>query len=205
MVDYVLYTYGFLACAFVYAAAWTLGGPRARLVLSLGAYAYHPAYQPPSARWRRERIETRRGHVRPADHFPSWHQHFADSADSERPTPGIDNAPTVTVPTLVRAEMAADGSDTGAEHWGGLLREMSTEERAIYNAEMVETYEATKAVERPFQAALDDAIASFQSAVAEQEQREAAAFDGTWHNLMQRNGGHDRWATGQYALVPANA
>lgn len=183
--DYVLYTYGLVALGFIYGAIWTIGGQRARLVLTLGAYAFHPGYEPPSRAWRRAQVH-RRGHLPTADGAPSWHQYV------DRPAPG-------TTPHLVRAEQGAD--QYGAEHWGGLLAEMNTEERAIYNAAMVETYEATKAVERPALTALDRAVADFTAALAKQEQREAAVFEGTWRNLFESHGGPERWKTGAYVLV----
>jgi hypothetical protein len=203
--DYVLYAYGAILFAFVYGAVWTAGGQRARLVLTLGAYAHHPAYEPPSRRWRRAQIRHRE-HTHATD-FPSWHDYFATAADANvvnaqlraAATPGIDAAPTVALPTFVRAEMAADGSDTGAEHWGTLLAAMNTEERSVYSAELLATYHATKEIERPALSHLDQAVADFSAALAEQEQREAAAFAGTWHNLMSAHGGAERWATGQYA------
>lgn len=198
--DYVLYTYGFVGFAALYAAAWTAGGQKARQVLSLGAYAFHPAYVPPSRSWRRDQIR-HRARVR-ANDFPSWHAHFADAA-AEQPgsaTPGIDAAPTVALPTFVHAEMSADGSDTGVEHWGDLLRDMNTEEREIHSAELLETYYATKAHEHIFLDGLDEAVDRFAAAMTELEGRHAAVYAGTWHNLTERHGGADRWSTGQYKL-----
>jgi hypothetical protein len=204
--DYVLYVDGGILFAFLYAAIWTAGGTRARLVLTLGAYVYHPNYDPPSRAWRRSQVRHRdRNH---ATDFPSWHDYFADAAVAHevntelREEAAVDSTPTATLPTFVAAEMAADGSDTGAEHWGGLLTAMNTEERLIYNAEILATYEATKAVERPALSHLDQAVADFHAGLAQQERRESAAFEGTWHNLFKAHGGADRWATGQYAVLP---
>jgi hypothetical protein len=187
--DYVLWAYAFVGCAAIYGAVWTAGGQRARLVLSLGAYTYHPSYEPPSRTWRRNRATIHRDR---SHDFQGW-QEFLDTQAEPMDT----EAPTAILPTLVRDEMTE--ADTGAEHWGGLLGDMTTEERLVYNAAMLETYQETKAVERPALSALDQAVANFHAALAEQELREAAAFEGTWRNLYRSHGGHDRWATGQYA------
>ena len=237
--DYVLYVYGSVVVAAVYAAVWALAGPRTRLVLSLGAYAFHPHYEPPSRRWRRERANLR-GHRAAANAFPSWHQYFADAAahharaltataglppdvtlayDTTPLTPGIDSAPTVTLPAtfvpilaqeetpladallgarLVRAEQSV--TEYGAEHWGDLLAGMNTEERAVYNAAMVEVYEETKAPERAFLDGLDAAIARFTTAMERLDRRTEAAFVGVGANLARAHGGADRWSTGQFPL-----
>lgn len=198
--DYTLYVYGFVACAAVYAAVWTAGGQGARLVLSLGAYAYHPRYVPPSRAWRQARIMRRENHT---SAFPSWHDYFKAAEDPPRM---IDIVDTVIIPlaleppALIHAEQAHD--EYGAEHWGALLEAMNTEERTIYSAEVVEVYQQTKAVERPFLDALDAAVDRFAAAMAELDGRHAAMYAGVGVNLAKRHGGDDRWSTGQYALIP---
>lgn len=199
--NYVLYVYGSVVLAAVYGAVWTVGGPGARMVLSLGTYAYHPSYEPPSRRWRRSQLHRRdRAHD-----FQGWHDFFAQAADAPSNTASLSTAttailPIVPGPTLMpRAEMTE--ADSGAEHWGDLLGAMRTEERTIFSAEMAEAYETTKAVERPALHSLDAAVAAFTAALAEQEQRESAAFEGTWHNLYEAHGGRHRWQTGQYEQI----
>jgi hypothetical protein len=216
--DYVLYVYVGALCAVVYAAIWSLAGQRTKVVLTLGAYAYHPRYVPPSGAWRRSQIRHReRNH---ATDFPGWHEYFADTADRLSATPGIDSAPTVVIPVthvpimaevgtpaaaaitemihLVRAQQSTE--EYGAEHWGDLLSEMNTEERAIYSAELVEVYEATKAPERDFLDGLDAAIDRFTAAMERLDRRTAAAFVGVGANLARAHGGPDRWSTGQFPV-----
>lgn len=212
--DYVLFLYGAVLFVAGYAFIWTLGGPTAKLVLTLGAYAYSPNYPRRPARGL---SRLRRGHpdhrartpgfnaLQLAAPFPASCAHGYEHGDhhwySCTGTSPFSDVPTVVVPALVRAEQAPD--EYGAEHWGTLLAQMTTEERTIYSAQMVETYEATKAVERPALSALDEAVARFNAANAAGERRDAAALAGIGVNLLRRHGGEERWQTGQYpALVP---
>lgn len=218
--DYVLYALYAALFAALYAAAWSLTGDRGRYALTLGLYAFHRRYTPPSRRWRHARAESRRGHLRAADHFPSWHQYFAEREDVP-PTSALATVDTVVLPTfaeywspdglasvaspaphLVRAEQSVE--EYGAEHWGGLLADMNTEERTVYSMELVEAYEATKAIERPFLDGLDAAIARFTVAMERLDRRTAAAFVGVGANLAKKHGGADRWSTGQFPLYVAD-
>jgi hypothetical protein len=201
-VDYVLYLIAAVALLFVYGAVWTAGGQTARMVLSLGAYTFHPAYMPPSRRWRLARIEARRGHVRPADNFPSWHQHFADlhSLPTTVLRTSDDRANGAAPPMLVQAEMNADGSDSGAEHWGRLLADMNTEERTVYNAQMVMDHEAAMTIERQFLADLDELAERFQKLLDEHVDQAMAAHAGVMANVTGQLGGAERWATGQFPI-----
>jgi hypothetical protein len=175
------------------------------MVLSLGVYAYHPRYEPPSRAWRRAQTD-----FRTSNHphtFQGWHDYLADNADQAAatlsvPTAAIGNAPTVVLPTLVHAEQAP--TQYGAEHWGDLLTDMSTEERSIYSAEILQVYQETKAVERPFLDGLDAAVERFHAAMAELDGRHSAMYVGMGVNLAKRHGGGERWSTGQYAILPTH-
>lgn len=211
---YVLYVGGFALFASGYAAIWSLGGPVARTVLSLGAYALRPT--------RKNRF--RRGHAdhrarrddfdaatllqlpAAADFYingePYWYGTEVSCVDPVPVVTGTGETTTVA-PHLVHAVQEAD--QYGAEHWGSLLTEMNTEERTIFSAEMVATYEATKGVERPFLGGLDAAVERFMRDLDRLERREAAAFEGVMHNVLNAHGGRDRWSTGQYPILRAEA
>lgn len=215
---YVLCAYGFALLGAGYVFIWTLGGRRAKTVLTLGFYRPRAAHRaaPHGARARRghpnhrdRRIDvtaladllTAAGPAHPPLGERSWWH-------DDYPTPGIDAAPTVTIPVtslpphLVRAEI----DQPGAEHWGDLLSAMSTEERTVYSAEMVATYEATKGIERPFLEELDATMARFTADLERIGRRTEAAFVGVGANLLHGHGGSDRWSTGQFPLIePAPA
>lgn len=204
MTDYVLYVYGAALFGAGYAFAWSLGGQRAKLALSLGLYALAPSYTPPSRTWRREQADHRR---RDRSHdFDGWHDLIKPPPAGE-PDPAAfwtSAAPTVVLPVvpgprLVRAEI----DQPGAEHWGDLLTDMNTEERTVFSAELLETYEATKAIERPFLDDLDAAIERFTAAMGRLDRRTEAAFVGVGANLLRGHGGPDRWSTGQFPVLEA--
>jgi hypothetical protein len=200
---YVLYVGGFALFAAGYAAIWSLGGPVARTVLSLGAYQLRP----------RPKNRFRRGH---ADHrarrddfevatlldLPAprdyWHQTEKAHVESVPVVTGTGET-TMVMPHLVHAVQETD--QYGAEHWGSLLQDMTTEERTIFSAELVATYEQTKDVERPFLDSLDAAVERFMRDLDRLERREAAAFEGVMHNVLNAHGGRDRWSTGQYPIL----
>lgn len=224
---YVLCAYGFVLFAAVYGFIWTLGGPRAKLILSLGAYA------PRSARRPARLPRSHRGHpnhrdrrVELADFADLLHAGEPRHAQGERPwwqddrhTPGIDAAPTVTIPAthvpiMIQAGtpladlvaprphmVRADIDQPGAEHWGDLLRDMNTEERTVYSPLLVVAYEETKEIERPFLAELDAAVDRFNAALERLDRRTEAAFVGVGANLLRGHGGPDRWSTGQFPIV----
>lgn len=218
--DYVLYVYGSVVFVAAYGAVWNLSGQRGKLVLTLGAYSRHPRYVPQ----RPNRLV--RGHPdhRPREGYASWRDFLpAASPDLARPrfipimaaegsplayalataSPeqlrGLDEAPTVTIPRLVHADI----EKPGAEGWGDLLADMNTEEREIYSAELVMVYESTKDIERPALEELDEIIARFTAANEAGERRDAAVLAGIGVNLAKRHGGADRWSTGQFPIYEA--
>lgn len=209
--DYVLYVYESAGCAAIWAAIWSLGGTRARLVLSLGAYALHPRYVAP----RRSRGRLRRGHPDHRDReYVNWKAFLPPARDHDWTDPapartpaiaGLGEVPTVIIPAYVPHLVRADLEQPGAEGWGDLLADMNTEEREIYSAELVEVYEDTKGIERPFLEGLDEVIARFTAANDAGERRDAAVLVGIGANLASRHGGHDRWSTGQFPLYESVA
>lgn len=188
--DYVLYVYGAAVFAFVWAAIYTLGGPTARLALTLGAYRYAPGYRPPALN------RFVRGH---ADHRARRADFDALALlDFEPALETLALAAAVPPPSLiVRAEL----TEPGAEHWGDLLASMNTEEREIYNLEMYETHEAAKAVEREFLAGLDARIDAFLVQLDELLEVRTTVADQAHSELLERHGSADRWMTGQYSTI----
>lgn len=99
-------------------------------------------------------------------------------------------------PTIVHGEI----EEAGAEHWGDLLRDMSTEERTIYDLEMVATHEALKAPERALQSELDRTVAR---ALAELERENEAAERRAqyWETTAARRGSFEDAPTGAYPML----
>lgn len=198
-----LYVYGFVAFAACWWFVWSLGGPTARLVITAGLYYFSPHYhvtsymRPAVARALNRSL---RGHP---DHRQ---RRVSSDALVAEFVPVGSNATTVvldpTASVLVRAEMADDGSDVGAEHWGDLLRQMNTEERVIYDMERYLDHEAHMGVERKFLSGLDEAVAAVIAHI-NAENEAADAREAFWRRSAERRGTDWETATQAWELVPA--
>lgn len=174
--SYVLWSYGVTVVAAVILAAG-LARRLSRQVSAPLPAAIEPTYREGSPSWRvqQQRAEDRR---RAALLPPLVPVPFPEPA-AVLPEPTADDiareveelerqlarvtAPEVAGATIVHWEspptyVQAELNHSGAEQWGDLFDQMRTEERTIYNAQMVIDHDAHKEVERGFLSELDRAV-----------------------------------------------
>jgi hypothetical protein len=184
--DFVLYVFGCVGFAAFWAAVYSLAGQTGRLVITGGLYHYHPDYLRP---------RRARGY---ADHRPRTAGF--DALALIPPTRiGLDDTPTEVLPAITRealrlnhdtyVQAQLEQSQTGAEHWGDLLRDMGTEERVIIHEETYLLHQDLRAITDPL---LDDFDQRFAQLLANWAYR-------TEHVSL----GSAQHATGAWPLVAA--